>query len=316
MTSRARISAAAVLAGTSGLAVALGGCTERRSTPLPSASGSLSAAAPSASAVPPRPASSVSILAGATPIPPAVVASVLNPTKLPVYEGPFGSVEGIVRYAGPPPETVDEKWPRACGALPPGFDKAFRVTSDGRLGDAIVGVTEYDGRFVPPLDEAALVRIDRCLFDKRTVTLTFGQRVEVLNDGDVPAMPKLHGSRSPAVMVAVPHGDAVRMYPQVVGRYELGDEMGNGYLRAEVFVFKYATHGVTDTSGHFSIGRVPVGKVRVSARHPKFPEGLASTEVEIAEGKATKIELTIDVPATRASASTRQKPPVDRAAPR
>lgn len=308
---------AATAVGAAALALAIVGCDEKKPTPVPASPSSASAsasAAPAASA-PARPTTSVSVLSGATPIPPAVVASVLNPSKLPVYEGPFGSVEGIVRYKGPPPETTDEKWPKKCGTLAPGFDKVFRVTSDGLLGDAIVGVTDYDGKFVPPVEEAAVIHIGKCLYDKRTLTLAFGQRVEVQNDGDVPAMPKLHGARSPAVMVAVPKGDPVRMYPQEIGRFELGDEMGNGYLRADVFVFKYATHGVTDTAGKFTIAHVPVGKVTVSARHPKFPQGLAKAEVEVKEGAATKVELTIEL-ANDAAPKGSAKPKVDKSVPR
>ncbi len=281
-----------------------GGCRRNEASahdtaPRPSAS--------SAASAPPA-------ISNGLPFPDAQVAAVVNPGGSPVYQGPVGSVVGKITVKGDPP-------PPRVGALPPegrcgkeavdAHRYLFRVDASGGLGDAIVGVTGYKG-YLPARGDAVGVKIRGCSFDQRTVVLTYGQRLEVENlDPREAYLPHLEGARAPALMVAMPKGDSIKLYPPKPGSYALIDDLKHPWMLAEVFVFKFPTAVVSNEAGGYKVEGVPVGEVQVSVRHPDIGQTLERT-VKIEEGKATEVnfELTYQSPvAPRASASGAAKVP-------
>lgn len=243
------------------------------------------------------------------PVASSVIGSVLNPFNAPRYEGPVGTVVGVVRVEGDPPPPLPKapgaRTPGAnCGAAQAAYRHAFRAGPGGELADAIVGVTDYPG-YLLPRGDAVRATIRECAFSARTFTLTFGQRLEVANEdrGDK-YLPRLEGARVTALMMAMPGGEPVRLYPQQPGRYALIDDLNHPWMRADVFVLKYPAHAVSGVDGSFRVEGVPAGKVRVNAGHPAIADG-ASREVEVKAGEATKVELTLTyrTPPPPASAS-------------
>lgn len=227
-----------------------------------------------------------------SPVPREKVDAVLNPGGAAAYEGPFGTVEGIVRIEGPEAPPVDVKIPSGCGDALAVYTKLFREGTGRTLADALVTVTEYKG-YVAPRRESKTVAIRGCAYETRTVALTFGERLEVANrDSRISYLPQLHGSRHAVDLVAVPKGDPVRLYPTEVGRYVLADGMARRWMHADVFVLKYPTHDVTGLDGKFRIENVPVGKARVTAYLPAIDVSV-DREVEVKEGEPTVVELTL-----------------------
>lgn len=234
--------------------------------------------------------------APAGPIPEPVsqerIQAVLNPAKVDAYQGPFGIVEGTIRIEGAEAPKRDVAIPQGCGDALATYTKLFREGTGRTLADALVTVTEYEG-FVEPKREAKTVAIRGCAYETRTLALSFGERIEVSNrDAKISYLPQLLGGRHPVEMVAVPRGDAVKLYPTEVGRYILSDGMARKWMHADVFVLKYPTHDVTGLDGKFRIENVPVGKVRVTAYLPAIDESV-DTEVEVKEGEPTVVELTL-----------------------
>jgi hypothetical protein len=242
-------------------------------------------------------------MAKGVPLPAAVVEEALNPHQAPAYSGPTGSVEGVVHVSGDqaPKRALDI--PFACGEAYATYGKAFREGNGRTLADVLVAVTAYDG-YIPPRGEVAPVTIHGCAFDKRTIVLEYGQHIEVSNlDTSQYFLPTLLGAEHPAQIVAVPRGDAVRLYPLRVGHYVLADGMDRTWMYADVFVLKYATHAVTGLDGHFRVSGLPVGKAKVSAYlpaidaalHPDF--GIANPtverEVEIKADKPTIVDFVL-----------------------
>jgi hypothetical protein len=202
------------------------------------------------------------------PQPVASVGKVVNPKGAAPYAGPTGTVKGVVRFEGDPAPEVPLRVPSKCGEARAVYGKKFRVGPDGGLADVLVAVTGYDG-FVPARGPAARVAIHGCALDKRTIAVAFGQRVEVSNlDAMESYMPYLDGEVTRAQLVAVPRGDAVKLYPHAPGRYVLRDSLPHDWMTAEVLALAYATHDVTTLTGAFEIPGVPVGKVRLSAVLP------------------------------------------------
>src|SRR5262249_49773874 len=119
-----------------------------------------------------------------TSIPTAHVLSVVNPFDAAPYEGATGSIEGTVTVAGEPRPATGLDFSQ-CPVAEVMNGELFRVGAAHGLADAIVAVQAFPTQFIPEKAEVKTVRILGCAFDVRTVTLTFGQRLDVKNEGDL-----------------------------------------------------------------------------------------------------------------------------------
>lgn len=275
-----------------GLATLVAACS--KGTPPSGAPTPQTSATASAASAPLVPASSAKPLASAIPVPEEKVEAALNPKHEAPYAGPTGSIEGTITVSGDEPPKLPHELPipTGCGEALATYDKAFREGTGRTLADALVTVTEYEG-YLPSKGEVRAVRIHGCAYDTRTVDMTYGQRIEVSNvDPRNSYLPTLIGANLPAQLVAIPKGDAVKLYPMQVGHYALADGMKRTWMAADVFVLKYPTHATTGLDGHYRIDGIPVGKVRVTAYLPILDKNV-DRQVEVKAGEATKVDLTI-----------------------
>jgi hypothetical protein len=305
-----RRSAALQLAATV-FALAGAGCPSR-SQPAPAPTGAAEsgtvlgdAAAPSASAAlfPALEFVDSGPTASGIPIPAASVEAAINPAHAPPYAGPTGAIEGVVHVSGDQAPKLVLQIPFECGEAYATYGKAFREGNGRTLADVMVAVTQYEG-FVPAASDVYPVTIHGCAYDKRTLALAYGQRIEVRNsDAAKLFLPVLLGADLPAQNMAVPKGDAVRLYPLKIGHYVLADGMERNWMYADVFVVRYATHTVTGLDGHYRLTGIPVGKVKVSAYLPLIDAGLhpdvgapnptVEHEVEVKVGETSKLDFVI-----------------------
>jgi hypothetical protein len=102
-------------------------------------------------------------------------------------------------------------------------------------------------------------------------------------------VPDLIGATLKAQLVAVPRGDAIHLYPEHPGRFELIDSM-RLFMSADVVVVSYPTHAVTGSDGSFVIPHVPVGQVTVSAVLPATAVQ-TSKRVELHAGESVEVKL-------------------------
>lgn len=245
---------------------------------------------PSASALP---SASGPPVVNAIPAKDDKIRSGVNPRNEEPYTGPTGSVRGTITASGDVAPLLDEiakQIPDKCKGARLVYGRTFREGMMRTLGDALVAVTEYRG-FVPAKSESITITAKDCAWDKRTYVLTYGQRIDVVNKGPESHLPQLLGASSRAVMVAVPGGDPVKIYPDKPGRFTLMDQM-NDFMKAEVFAFKYPTATVTGLDGKFEITGIPVGKARLSAMLPATNQS-AQKEVTIEADKTIEVNLEI-----------------------
>jgi len=296
MTMLERTCKAGGLAVITGLVAASLGCGSNDGKDPPPAASAQPAATASATATATASASSTAAVSQAVlgvPLPPEKVAKLVNPNAQPPYAGPTGTLRGTVRITGDAPPELPVKLPDgACrGQAAATHGKLFRVGQDGALADALVAVTGYQA-YVPPAGLAAKLTISGCSFSRRTVVATYGQRIEVSNLDKIETyMPYLDGAPTRAILVAIPRGDAVRLYPQEPGHYLIRDQLPNPHLTADVFVLAYATHDVTGLDGKYEITGIPVGPVEVNAMLPATNKA-AGQRIEIKPGDNT-LDLSI-----------------------
>jgi hypothetical protein len=235
----------------------------------------------------------------ATVRPLASIEAVVNPDHLAAYVGPTGSVEGTVHVTGDraPEMALDfRRCPDAAKTYGHTFREGQPLTPNGPrwLADAVVAVTGYAGFFIREKAEATEVTIEGCAFSKRTVTLTFGQRLEVKNltqDFWTPTL--IPTTTNTAIMMATPNGDPVKIYPKAPGHYYVYDR-DRTYAGADVFVLAQPLHAVSSPSGSYRIDGVPIGKMTINASHPQVSGADAAVTVDIKEGVVHHVDLTLD----------------------
>ena len=261
-------------------------------------------AAPPASAAAPAPKGPIPNGIGR---PDADIAKVVNPKGEAPYEGPKATVRGTVRIKGDAPPATSFTFPAGkCGEAAATYGKTFRVGLEGAAADVLVAVTGYKG-FVPAREEAAKITIHGCAFARRTVAMTFGQRLEVANIDQIESyMPYLDGAPKKAVLVAVPGGAPVKLYAYEPGHYMIRDELPNPFLTADVFVLAYATHAITGLDGQYEIPGVPAGgEVRVSAFLPSIDK-VVEQRITLKEGD-NNVDLTLEFDAKKDDPAAKKK---------
>ncbi|HMJ13890.1 MAG TPA: hypothetical protein VK524_20875 [Polyangiaceae bacterium] len=254
--------------------------------------------APSASASAARPdarAPSAAALAQGVPLPAERIASAVNPKRLAAYSGPVGSVHGTVRIKGDrAPVNTSLPIQPGCTLSRDMYGPLFREGMQRAAADVLVTVTGYEG-YVPAREPGQQVEASGCAWNKRTLALTFGQRLEVVSKDRQSYMPRLLGARILANLVLVPGGDPIRLYPEQPGRYELKDTFHEN-MSAEVFVVKFATFDVTGLDGTYEITGIPAGDVTLSAF---LPAAQQVSEKKLQVKANTALELDIELPFDR-----------------
>jgi hypothetical protein len=231
----------------------------------------------------------------ATPVPTASVAAMVNPDKLPPYEGPTGSIEGTVTVIGDPAPATPADFSR-CPDAEKTWDHAFRegpkLPNGARpLADALVVVTGYKGFYLPETQEAKEIRIEGCGYTQRTLSMTFGQRLEVKNLAKDFWTPMLEPAPNMVLMMATPGGDPAKIYPKKPGHYLLLDR-DRKHSVVDVYAFLHPLHATSAATGYYRIDGVPVGKLKVSSTHPKIDSN-AETEITVAPGVVHKVDLVL-----------------------
>jgi len=264
----------------------------RRETAEPSSAGRDAAVA--ARSATPRATAPVNALA----TPSASVAALVNPGNLPVYSGPTGIVEGTVLVRGPDAPQVPDLNVKTCPAALDTYGRLFRAgppRADGLkpLADAVVAITGYSGYYLPEAAEGHRVTIGaNCGYRQRSIAMTFGQRLEVVNDSKIPFAPYLDGVFQPAVMMAPPqqNGEAVKIYPPTPGHFRMLDQLQT-FAKEDVYVLRQPLHAVTDLAGHFRIEGVPAAALKIGAQMATV--GQVQRDVEVRTNVVENVELVL-----------------------
>jgi len=232
-------------------------------------------------------------IASSLPIDPKIVSEAVNANGEAPYTGATGTISGVITVSGDPAPDMPEvvaKIPADCAAAKETYGKLFREGAGRALADVVVGVTGYKG-YLPEETPGQFADGSGCAWNSRTYVLTFGQSLDVRSRDSRPYVPDLMGAKLKAQLVALPRGEAIHLYPEQPGRFQLTDSM-RLFMLADVVVVKFATHAVTGVDGKFVIPRVPVGKVKVSALLPATMVQ-EEKEVEVHAGELVDVPITL-----------------------
>lgn len=246
-------------------------------------------------------------IASSLPIDPKIVSGTVNPKGEPPYTGPTGTVSGIIKMTGDPAPELPEvvaRIPADCAGAAETYGPLFREGPGRAVADVVVGVTGYTG-YMAEDSPAQLADASGCAWNSRTYVLTFGQSLDVRSRDSRPYVPDLMGAHLKAQLVALPRGEAIHLYPEQPGRYQLTDSM-RLFMLADVVVVKFPTHAVTGKDGRFVVPRVPVGKVKVSALLPAL---MAQTEKEVEVHAGELVEVPLSLSFDRKQWDTRRDGP-------
>jgi hypothetical protein len=226
------------------------------------------------------------------------VEKVINSSGRAPYAGKVGTLRGKVTIRGDEFPSSEWSFPADCPEAPAMYGRTFRKGAGGVLADALVSVTGYDA-FVPPKAPVVPVTLKACTFDQRLYSATFGQRLEIQNLDHLGSYtPFLDGASYRSVMVALPQGAPIKLYPtQPALNYVLRDFQAKPFLQARVLVLKFPTHDVTDAEGQYVIEGIPVGSVEVNVVLPGLIKGTPdeALKIVIAEGENVRdFELVYD----------------------
>ncbi len=237
----------------------------------------------------------------------------LNPKGLPVYAGPVGSVRGVVKVSGDAPPLVaamvEKLPPDACPRAHELHRKLYRQGAGRSLADVLVTVTEYQG-YLPIRGEAVRVEAKGCAFDGRIIAMTLGQRLDVYNLDAQAYMPRLVGTPSYALRVAMPGGNPVPIFAPQAGQYMLVDQTRD-YMRSDLFVLNYPTFDVTGLDGEFEITGIPVGTVKVTAYAPALGK-VVEQRVDIEAGVPRQLAFEIAFSEGEYEARSKSEPDTNR----
>jgi len=201
-------------------------------------------------------------IASSLPIDPKIVSAAVNAKGEAPYTGATGTISGLITVTGDPAPDMSEAVagiPSDCASAKETYGKLFREGANRGLADVVVGVTGYSG-YLPEESPGQIADANGCAWNSRTYVLTFGQSLDVRSRDSRPYVPDLMGAKLKAQLVALPRGEAIHLYPEQPGRYQLTDSM-RLFMLAEVLVVKFPTHAVTGADGRYVIPRVPVGVI-------------------------------------------------------
>lgn len=242
-------------------------------------------------------------------IPREKIEATNNADKKPLYVGPTGIVEGTITISGGEAPDLTAQLtdvPKNCARAKEFYGKLFREGPGRTVADVLVAVTEYAGHLEPKRDHVELTARD-CSWDRRTIAVTFGQRIDVRSTDAQAYIPQLLGNATGALLVAVPKGEAIPILPREPGHYVLTDAM-RLFSKADVFVVRYPTTDVTGIDGHYRIENVPVGPAKVSALLPATGSA-AGKSINVEANRATQVDLVLSFDPASAPAAGKTPAP-------
>lgn len=211
-------------------------------------------------------------------------------------------VTGTITLKGTPPAEkpiTPLKADPTCGKLHTDTPttRFYVVGKDGGLGDVVVSLEGVSGAKSTGASQKPVVLDQKgCEYIPAILAMQTGQTLTVKNSD--PVLHNVHATPDPKSgnkeknLAQLPKGPDLTFTfdkPEPFLRFKCDV---HPWMFAWISVFDHPYFSVSDKDGSFKIGNVPPGKYKLVASHRKA--GQSTQEIEVKDGQATKVALTLD----------------------
>lgn len=208
------------------------------------------------------------------------------------FTGPTGWVEGTVTVHGNlpalHPHPLDGALNKQCGDVAP--DLSLQVGDGGVLESAVVSIDDAQPSPLSKEFAPALLDQKRCVYRPSVVATRSGQSIKVRNSD--PVLHNVRGMHLKApifnVMMPLENLTIDKPLPATPGIVELQCDV-HPWMHAWAVTFPHDLFAATDSTGHFKISNIPVGRHPLKLWHPRLGE--KRVEVEISAGVGTRLDV-------------------------
>ncbi|WP_437626326.1 carboxypeptidase regulatory-like domain-containing protein [Sorangium sp. So ce1151] len=202
-----------------------------------------------------------------------------------------GTIKGVVKFTGKP---VEMKVPTARKDAPFCQDKEVSynavLVNDGKLKDTFVriAVGGVQGSWRAP-DTHAVVDQKDCMYEPRIQGVVSDQQVDIKNSDRT--LHNVHTYKGSETLFnqAQPRGGDPLTKTWKDGIIKLTCDI-HPWMRGFVVVTDHPFFAVSGDDGSFTIEKVPAGKYKLEAWHPRY--GLKTAEVSVADDKPAQVTFT------------------------
>ncbi|WP_434047311.1 MULTISPECIES: carboxypeptidase regulatory-like domain-containing protein [Sorangium] len=199
-----------------------------------------------------------------------------------------GTIKGVVKFTGKP---VEMKVPTARKDAPVCQDKDVVynavVVNDGKLRDTFVriAVGGVPGNWKAP-DAHAVVDQKDCMYEPRIQGVVSDQQVDIKNSDRT--LHNVHTYKGSETLFnqAQPRGAEPLTKAWKDGIIKLTCDI-HPWMRGFVVVTDHPFFAVSGDDGAFAIEKVPAGKYKLEAWHPRY--GLKTAEVSVADDRPAQV---------------------------
>jgi plastocyanin len=213
-----------------------------------------------------------------------------------------GDITGTVTLKGTPPKevTIDpmKDYPNCMKAHPTlPTTHFFVVGPKAELADVVVSLQGISGKSAGASAPPFVLDQKGCEYVPSIFAVQTGQKITAKNSDpevhtvhDVPASGSGNKERNDAQPPGAPDLTFAFEHPESFLKFKCDV---HPWMFAWVSVFDHPYFAVTGKDGSFKIANVPPGKYTLQAAHRKA--GTVTKEVEVKDGEATKVDLTLEV---------------------
>jgi len=203
------------------------------------------------------------------------------------YNGPTGSVSGVISYEGTPPapKKIDTNADPVCGQKNPNLATDDTVVKDGKLANVFVYVSGgLEGKsFAPPADPVTINQ-EGCRYHPHVLGIMVGQTLKIKNSDAT--LHNIHATPTKNTAFNVAQStqgmETEKKFDQEEVMVPVSCDV-HGWMRSYIGVLPHPFYGVSGDDGTFTLKGLPPGEYTITAWHEKY--GTQKQEIEVKDGQ-------------------------------
>lgn len=212
--------------------------------------------------------------------------------------GPPGSIEGVVKFTGKPPEMKEIPKPSdpVCAAAKP-MDNSVLVSKDGGLKDVLVRIEVGGAKGADVPTTAPQLKQEGCMYVPRMLGVMAGQDIEVVNADKTMHNVHTYKGQETVLNAGQPAGSAPIKKAASDEATDANSPIKvkcdvHPWMTAFIVATDHPYFAVTDANGKFKIDKIPPGDYNLEAWHSEY--GLKTTKIHVDSNKSADPKFSYD----------------------